>query len=145
MINAFFKNLRPVITVEANTGTPSISFELAKKLDIDNKEIEDRINQLDEVREKLIKAADAISLISDESKKKKVELDNMHVKFESLKKDKETAEKILQVDKDSFARLLIETNKKTEKRSIWIGIVIGFMTGTASSLLIYLADKFLVK
>jgi hypothetical protein len=82
-------------------------------------------------------AADAIQLISEESKQKKIELDELRLRLAEINKDKETIEKVLQIDQDSFSRLLISTNKKTEKRSILIGIVIGFLTGTVSSYLVW--------
>jgi septal ring factor EnvC (AmiA/AmiB activator) len=133
----FLKRFRPSLTFDPSSGTTSLAFDLDKKIELNNKEIEERINQLDEVRDKLIKAADAIDLISNESKIKRNELEILKSKLDQINKDKDTAEKILEVDKESFTRLLIETNQRTEKKSIWIGIIIGFFTGTLSSLVVW--------
>lgn len=137
-ITDFLKSVRPIISFDASSGSPSFAIELDRKIQLNNKEIEDRINQLDDVKDKLIKAADAISHISDESRRKKTELELLRNKLEQINKEKEVAETILEVDKESFARLLISTNKRTEKRSILIGIGIGFVTGSLSSLLVWL-------
>ena len=130
----FFQRLRTKLIFDPALG-PSLVIELDRKIRLNNEEIEDRINQLDNIKDQLVRAADAIDLISNESKQKKRELDLIKIKLDQINHDKETAEKILTVDKESFSRLLISTNKKTEKRSVLIGIVIGFVTGTGSSLL----------
>jgi hypothetical protein len=134
------KSIRPVISFD-QYGATSIAFELDKKIRLNNEEIEARINQLDDVKKSLIMAADAIQLISEESKQKKIELDELRSRLAEINRDKETIEKVLQIDQDSFSRLLISTNKKTEKRSILIGIVIGFLTGTLSSFLVWILTK----
>jgi len=133
----FLSRLTPKITLDPNSGSTSLVIELDKKIELNNKEIEDRINQLDEIKEKLIKAANAIDHISNESKQKKTELDQIKIKLDQINQEKETVEKILEVDKESFTRLLISTNKRTEKNSILIGIIIGFFTGTFSSLFVW--------
>ena len=123
-------------------GLPNILFELDKKIELNNKEIEERIDQLDDIKNKLIETANAVNLISTNSKQKKVELDELIKKYQEVKQDKDESEKLLQVNKDSFGRILLSTNKKTEKRSIVIGFIIGIVTGTLSSLLVfYLTSK----
>ena len=111
-------------------GLPNILFELDKKIELNNKEIEERIDQLDDIKNKLIETANAVNLISTNSKQKKVELDELIKKYQEVKQDKDESEKLLQVNKDSFGRILLSTNKKTEKRSIVIGFIIGIVTGT---------------
>jgi hypothetical protein len=118
-------------------GFPGIAFELEKKIEFNNKEIEERIIQLDDIKSKLIEAADAINQISTDSKQKKVELEELIKKYQEIKQDKDESEKLLQLNKDSFGRILTSTNKQTERRSILIGIIIGFVTGTLSSLLVW--------
>ncbi|MDD2623043.1 MAG: hypothetical protein WC142_08290 [Bacteroidales bacterium] len=123
-------------------GLPNILFELDKKIELNNKEIEERIDQLDDIKNKLIETANAVNQISTNSKQKKVELDELIKKYQEVKQDKDESEKLLQVNKDSFGRILLSTNKKTEKRSIVIGFIIGIVTGTLSSLLVfYLTSK----
>lgn len=118
-------------------GIPNIVIELDKKIELNNKEIEERINQLDDIKSKLIETANAVNQISTDSKQKKAELDELIRKYQEIKQDKNESEKLLQVNKDSFGRILLSTNKKTEIRSIWYGIIIGFVTGTLSSLLVW--------
>ncbi|MDD3331340.1 MAG: hypothetical protein PHQ82_08515 [Bacteroidales bacterium] len=123
-------------------GLPNILFELDKKIELNNKEIEERIDQLDDIKNKLIETANAVNQISTNSKQKKVELDELIKKYQEVKQEKDESEKLLQVNKDSFGRILLSTNKKTEKRSIVIGFIIGIVTGTLSSLLVfYLTSK----
>ena len=123
-------------------GLPNILFELDKKIELNNKEIEERIDQLDDIKNKLIETANAVNQISTNSKQKKVELDELIKKYQEVKQDKDESEKLLQVNKDSFGRILLSPNKKTEKRSIVIGFIIGIVTGTLSSLLVfYLTSK----
>jgi septal ring factor EnvC (AmiA/AmiB activator) len=140
-ISNFIKSIRPILTINSLNGIPNIAFEISKKIELDNSEIEDRINQLDDIKDKLIKAAEAINLLSKESKQKKADLETIKIKIDEINKEKETAEKILEVDHESFARLLFSTNKKTEKRSIVIGVIIGFITGTISSYLVWYLTK----
>lgn len=58
-------------------GLPNILFELDKKIELNNKEIEERIDQLDDIKNKLIETANAVNQISTNSKQKKVELDEL--------------------------------------------------------------------
>ena len=132
----YFKSLTSRITIDSS-GIPSIVIELDKKIELNNKEIEERISQLDDIKSKLIETANIVNQISTDSKQKKAELDELVKKYQEIKQDKDESEKLLQVNKDSFARILLSTNIKTERRSIWIGIIIGFVTGTLSSLLVW--------
>ena len=134
-------SLRPVITLDSITGQPSISISIERNMELGNNELNARIFQLGDIREKLIEAADAIQQIQSEAEQKKYDLEELRIQYETKKNDNVEVEKLLQVNQDSFARLLIATNKRTEKRTIIIGIIIGFITGFGSGFLVWFLTK----
>jgi len=105
------------------------------------KTVDERIARLDQIKTELNGAIEAVSALQVEAQDNKKRAENLRQTVEQLKQDKTTAETLLKVPEESFARMLVRANSKARIRGIIEGIVIGFTTGALSSLLIWYLTK----
>ena len=106
-----------------------------------SKNIDERLARLGEIESDLQGAIDAIENLQSEALERKSEVGQLQQTIQKLEEDKNTAEALLQVPEESFARVLARATAKSRMRGIIEGLIIGFVTGALSSLLIWYLTK----
>jgi hypothetical protein len=113
---------------------PFISYEIPLNDIIDPQNIDTRISRLGDIKKELESAIDAVTSLQIEAQENKGEVENLRVRIRELEEDKSTAETVLKVPQESFARLVERANSKGRMRG-WIeGLIIGLISGVISSL-----------
>lgn len=108
---------------------------------LDARTVDERLARLDQIRTDLGAAVDAVTELQREAQDNKKEAEALREAVTRLEQDKVTAETLLQVPEDSFARMLARANSKARVRGIVEGAVIGFTTGALSSLVVWYLTK----
>ena len=108
---------------------------------LDPRTVDERIARLDQIRADLGGAIDAVTELQKEAQDNKREASQLREAVDRLEQDKITAETLLKVPEDSFARMLGRANSKARLRGLLEGSAIGFTTGAISSLLIWYLTK----
>jgi hypothetical protein len=120
---------------------PFFRYEMDLGQALDPKTVDERIARLDQIRADLGGAIDAVTELQKEAQDNKKEAENLRQAVERLEQDKVTAETLLKVPEDSFARMLGRANSKARLRGLFEGSAIGFTTGALSSLLVWYLTK----
>lgn len=120
---SFLQNVRIRINL------PFMSYEITPAELLSRRDIDERIAKLEKVRADLLDAVDAVKLLEDEAHTSKDNLTKLNDQLLSIRKDKETIEKLLQLPENSFSRII---NKAT-RISQFMGLGIGFLLGIAAS------------
>ncbi len=120
---------------------PFLRYEVDLAQALDPKTVDERIARLDQIRNELSGAIDAVTELQREAHDNKKEAESLRESVKQLEQDKVTAETLLQVPEESFARMLARANSRARIRGIAEGSAIGFITGALSSLLIWYLTK----
>jgi prefoldin subunit 5 len=120
---------------------PFLRYEMDLGQALDAKTVDERIARLDQIRTDLGAAIDAVSELQREAQQNKKEAETLRQAVERLEQDKVTAETLLKVPEDSFARMLARANAKARIRGVIEGAIIGFLTGTGSSFLVWYVTR----
>ncbi len=107
----------------------------------DKKTIDERISRLGEIKEDLEGAIKAVDDLQSEALKRKSELSNLQESVQKLEEDKDTVESLLKIPEESFSRILNKATSKGRIRGIIEGSIIGFVTGTLSSFIVWYFTK----
>lgn len=107
----------------------------------ESKTIDERISRLAEIKGDLEGAIKAVDELQQEALEKKTEVEKLQESVQKLEKDKDAVESLLKIPEDSFSRILDRATSKSRKRGIIEGIIIGFVTGTLSSFLVWYITK----
>ncbi|MDP3671889.1 MAG: hypothetical protein WA191_22640 [Telluria sp.] len=116
---------------------PFLRYEMDLGQVLDSKTVDERLAKLDQIRNDLSAAVDAVAELQREAQDNKTEAEALRDAVVRLEQDKVTAETLLKVPEDSFARMLARANSKARFRGIVEGTVIGLVTGALSSFLIW--------
>lgn len=106
-----------------------------------SKTIDERIARLGEIKGDLEGAIKAVDELQKEALERKTEVEILQESVKNLEKDKDTAESLLKIPEDSFSRILSRATSKSRIRGIIEGAIIGFVTGTLSSFLVWYLTK----
>jgi hypothetical protein len=120
---------------------PFVSYEVTLDDIVDSKSVDDRIAQLGRVREDLQAAVTAVEELQLKAIQNKRQHDELMVTVEKLKEEKTTTEALLRVPEDSFARVLARASSRGRWRGIIEGGILGLLTGSLSSLLVWYLTK----
>jgi predicted phage gp36 major capsid-like protein len=120
---------------------PFFRYEMDLGQALDPKTVDERIARLDQIRADLIGAIDAVTELQKEAQDNKKEAKQLREAVDRLEQDKVTAETMLKVPEDSFARMLGRANSKARVRGLVEGSLIGFTTGALSSWLVWYLTK----
>jgi tetrahydromethanopterin S-methyltransferase subunit A len=116
---------------------PFLSYEWQINDVLDSKDVDERIARLGEIKRELEGAIDAVTSLQKEANTRKQEVDNLSVAIDCLQQDKQAAEQILKIPKESVARIISEANSKGRIRGIIEGVILGLITGIISSALVW--------
>lgn len=118
-----------------------ISYEFDINNLVNSRNIDERIEKLNGIKQDLQDAIEAVEVLQIEALERKEESNHLQETVEQLKEDKNTAEQLLEIPEESFARLISRASSKSRFRGIIEGSIIGFLTGCVSSLLIWYLTK----
>jgi hypothetical protein len=139
-------DIRQLISILKKSSRLSLSipffrYEMDLGQALDPRTVDERIARLDQIRADLGGAIDAVTELQKEAQDNKREASQLREAVDRLEQDKITAETLLKVPEDSFARMLGRANSKARLRGLLEGSAIGFTTGALSSLLIWYLTK----
>lgn len=120
---------------------PFISYEVGIDELFRSQSIDHRIAKLGEIKRDLLGAIEAVETLQTEAHERKGEVAQLQESVKRLRDDKDTAETILRMPEESFARLISRASARGRIRGVVEGLIIGFMTGGLSSLLIWYLTK----
>jgi hypothetical protein len=120
---------------------PFFSYEIQAEDLISDANLDTRIARLGEVKRDLQESIVAIEELQAEATTRKAELDTLSTAVKQLQEDRVTAETLLNVPQESFSRVLIRAVSKGRLRGIAEGSIVGFLSGVASSLLVWYLTK----
>ena len=137
-INKFTKHLKKT---RLRLSLPFLSYELALDDILNSKDVDERIKRLSTIKNDLADTVIAVEQLQADALKSKHEADNLKKVVKHLEQDKSTAEEILKVPEESFARLVSKASSKGRFKGIIEGAFIGFVTGVLSSGLVWYITK----
>ena len=120
---------------------PFVSYEVTLDDLLDSKDVDARIRRLSQIRTDLEDTISAVEQLQADALRNKKDSDALKATVEQLKQDKATAEEMLKLPEESFARLLTRASSKGRTRGIIEGVLIGFTTGALSSFLVWYLTK----
>lgn len=124
-----------------SVSLPFLRYEMDFGQALDPRTVDERIARLAQIHADLHAAAEAVAELQREARDNKREAESLRQAVERLEQDKVTAETLLRVPEDSFARMLARANSKARIRGLLEGALIGFGTGAGSSYLIWLITQ----
>ena len=124
---------------DVGAGGPSIRVSLADALSPEG--IDDRIAKLDAIQRDLAAAVAAVGELKKQALERKDEVQELQDRVKQLQEDRAAAEQMLKPPEDAVIRLYSRAAGRNRLRGIIEGLVIGFVTGALSSLLIWYLTK----
>lgn len=124
-----------------SVSLPFLRYEMDLGQALDDQTVDERIARLDQIRTDLGAAVDAVAELQREALDNKREAVALRDAVARLEHDKVTAETLLKVPEDSFARMLARANAKARVRGLLEGTIVGFSTGALSSYVIWYVTK----
>lgn len=124
-----------------SVSLPFLRYEMDLAQALDQKTVDERIARLDQIRSDLNGAIDAVTELQREAQDNKKEAESLRQSVKQLEQDKFTAEALLSVPEESFARMLARANSRARIRGLLEGAAIGFVTGALSSWLVWYLTK----
>ncbi|NET25964.1 hypothetical protein [Okeania sp. SIO1I7] len=133
-------NLKEVLSkaqVRIKLPIPFISYEIPLNEVIDPQSIDTRISRLSDIKKELESAIFAVESLQGEAQENKEKVSKLQERIRELEEDKSTAETVLKVPQESFARLIENASSKGRVRG-WIeGLILGLLSGVISSLSVW--------
>lgn len=120
-----------------SVSLPFLRYEMDIAKALDPKTVDERIERLDHIRNELSSAIDAVTELQREAQDNKTEAESLRESVKQLEQDKATAETLLKIPEESFARMLVRASSRGRIR----GLLEGFVTGALSSLLVWYVTK----
>jgi len=120
---------------------PFVSYEVTLDDILDSKDVDERIKRLSTIKSDLADTVAAVEQLQADALQSKHEADNLKKVVEQLERDKSTAEEMLKLPEESFARLVSKASSKGRLKGIVEGALIGFVTGVLSSGLVWFLTK----
>jgi len=103
--------------------------------------VDERIARLGKIKEDLEAAIGAVEELQCDADTSKVQVDTLRKDIADLQQDRATAQHLLNVPEESFARVLARSTRKGEIRGAIIGVLIGLVTGCVSSYIVWTLTK----
>lgn len=120
---------------------PFMTYEVSLDDLLNSKSVDERIARLEEIKGDLHGAIDAVESLRTDAIERKNEVEELQKTIQDLQEDKSTTEALLKVPQESFSRVLNQATSKGRVRGIIEGSIIGFVTGTLSSFLVWYLTK----
>jgi len=120
---------------------PFFSYEVVLDDLVDSKDVDSRITRLTQIKTDLEETISAVTQLQNEAFKSKSEADTLRETVNRLQEDKNTAEQLLRVPEESFARVFAKASSKGRSRGLIEGTLIGFVTGALSSFVVWYLTK----
>jgi hypothetical protein len=93
------------------------------------------------IKQDLLASIAAIEELQVDAQDKKRQVDELQTAVQQLEQDRATAETLLHVPEESFARVLGRAAARGRWRGMVEGALIGFLTGAASSFVVWYLTK----
>ena len=103
--------------------------------------VDARIARLDHIKKDLDGALEAVTELQLEARNNKRAAEELQQEIDSLEKDKQTAESLLQAPQESLERFFDRINSKDRNRGRLEGVAIGLITGALSSYIVWYLTK----
>lgn len=104
-------------------------------------EVSHRLESLVSVRHDLEGVLEAIAALEFDAKEKQAERERLKQLLADLQADTKSAEAVLAQPEEAFTRLYLRASSKGRVRGIMEGLLVGFITGALSSLLVWYVTK----
>jgi len=133
------KRILSSVAANLQVSALGVSFSLA---DLGSSEtVDERIARLDKIKADLEAAIGAVEELQGDANASKLQLDQMRQDVAALQQDKTTAERLLKLPEESFARLLDRATRRGQVKGIIVGVIIGLVTGCISSYAVWSFTK----
>lgn len=143
--NINFKKVLSKAQVRIKLPIPFISYEIPLNEVIDPQTIDTRITRLSDIKKELESAIFAVEQLQSEAQENKEEVSRLQERIRELEEDKSTAETVLKVPQESFARLIENASSKGRVRG-WIeGLILGLLSGVISSLTVWVFTENIIE
>lgn len=144
--NSFSSFLRArIFPILRNTrirlSLPGISYEISPEDFLGHQTIDQRLQKLGSIKADLQASISAVEELEHEAFKKKRQVDELEEIVRQLNEDKSATESLLRFPEETFTRVFAHAVSKGHWRGILEGIVIGFLTGAASSFFVWYLTK----
>ena len=116
---------------------PFFSYEVTLDDVLTNKDVDERIKRLSQIKQDLQDTVGAVEQLQAEALHNKVEADKLRETVEQLKQDKAITESLMKIPEDSLARVVAKAGSKGRIRGLVEGIIIGLITGSLSSYFVW--------
>ena len=116
---------------------PFFSYEVTLDDVLTNKDVDERIKKLGQIKPDLQDSVGAVEQLQAEALHNKTEADKLRETVEQLKQDKATTESMLKIPEDSLARVVARAGSKGRIRGLLEGILIGLVTGAVPSYFVW--------
>lgn len=103
--------------------------------------VDARLARLDHIKKDLDGALEAVTELQLEARSNKRAAEELQQKIDSLEKDKQTFESLLQAPEESLERFFDRINSKDRNRGRLEGVAIGLVTGALSSYIVWYLTK----
>lgn len=134
--------VKQVISAAVKNVTLSVAGVSISLADIQSSgSVDERIARLGKIKADLEAAIAAVGELQADASTSKVQVDKLRKDIASLEQDKATAEHLLNVPEESYARLHDRATRRGQRKGIIIGIIIGLVTGYVSSYAVWLSTK----
>lgn len=134
-LRAFF--IRILRSTRIRLSLPLISYEIAPEDFLGHQTIDQRLQRLGSIKADLQASISAVEELEHEAFKKKREVDELEEAVQRLNEDKTTTDNLLRLPEETLARVLARATSKGHWRGIVEGVFFGFLTGAASSFLVW--------
>ncbi|NEQ37920.1 MAG: hypothetical protein F6K40_17290 [Okeania sp. SIO3I5] len=127
-------NLKEVLSkaqVRIKLPIPFVSYEIPLNEVFDPQSIDTRISRLSDIKKELESAIFAVESLQNDAQKNKEEISRLQERIRELEEDKSTAETVLKVPQESFARLIENATSKGRVRGWVEGLTLGFISSLA--------------
>ncbi len=125
----------------ANTTLSFMGIGIDLKEVVDSRSVNERISQLGKVKDDLQAAIVAVDELQTKAVQSRSQYEELARMLKRLEEEKATTEALLRIPEESFSRVFAKASSRGRWRGIIEGSVIGFVTGCASSYLIWYATK----
>ena len=134
----FLRQLLPVISIGTPDGSIEVSLGEKPRTRVRDEDLIARLNKLEAIQTAMREAAEDIGVLREETRTRLNEIQDLKITMAQMEKDRDGVETMLSIKKETFEGLMGAVQRKSEKRTIIIGLFIGFLTGCGSSYVIWL-------
>jgi hypothetical protein len=133
--------IRQLRNFRLRISLPFMSYEITPGDFLTRGDIDERIEKLGTIKQDLLASIAAIEELQVDAQGKKRQVDELQTAVQQIEQDRATAETLLHVPEESFARVLGRAAAQGRWRGLVEGTLIGFLTGAASSFVVWYLTK----